>query len=304
MSFFEDVDKKITDLFNEGFNYYKSLNISSLNESGTIVSGQGILGYGTPRFNIKAGQADGVKSTSVFTLNHVSIDNNGRVSGDLSMKTSDVSSLYIRVEDERSEPGRPLNSSGTIGAAYTSERFAFDTNVDIVNGPTSRSSLIFNYLPWNLKVGGEIKVNTHVDSKGRSSAGGAASGMELEDFNIAAVYQGKSHLFTARTKDRMGTIDLGYYHSITPKVATAALVNHTFNDNTQQLSMGAEIELDADNNVKMLINSSSELSGSLRHKLNNWAHLNICAQVNLHQTAEAKQKFGIGITFDGAGLKQ
>jgi len=294
---YEEIDVELMELFG-GYNFTKSLQVSSINEGGTIVTGQCKLDVGGPRFSIEAGQKQVplADTTSTFTLNKVSITNEGRISGELSMKTSDVSRLYVCAEDERQEPGRPIKSFGTIGATYTTPSFSLDTNVDIVNGPTSRCSFLYNYKPWNVKIGTEVQINTHLDdNKAHGAQGG---GIELENFNIGAAYQGPSYTISARTSERMSSLSFGYFHQLSKRVAMGTLVNYGLNSNLQSLSMGTSFAIDANNSAKLKINSAADLSGQLKHQLNSWAHLEVHAKLNLHQTGGSNQKIGFGLVFD------
>jgi len=294
---YEEIDEEIMELFG-GYNFSKSLQVSSMNEGGTIVTGQCKIDVGGPRFSVEAGQKQVplAETTSTFTLNKVSINNEGRISGELSMKTSDVSRLYVCAEDERQEPGRPIKSFGTIGAEYTTPSFSLDTNVDIVNGPTSRCSFLYNYKPWNVKIGTEVQINTHLDdNKARGTRGGS---LELENFNIGAAYQGPSYTISAKTSDRMSSLSFGYFHQVSQRVALGTLVNYGLNSNLQSLSMGTSFSIDDDNSAKLKINSAADLSGQLRHRINKWARLDIHAKLNLHQAGVSNQKIGFGLVFD------
>lgn len=298
---YEDIDIEVMELFG-GYNFSKSLSVSTINEGGTIVKGECKLDVVNPRFSIEAGQkqlplAD---QKSSFTLNKLGITNEGRISGELSMKTSDVSRLYICAEDERQEPGRPIKSFGTIGAAYTASALSLDTNVDIVNGPTSRCSFLYHYKPWHLKIAGEIQINTHLDdNKLRNNSGG----MELENFNLGTAYHGPSYTVSMRTSDRMSCLNFGYFLRWSPRVALGTLVNYSLNSNMQNLSMGTSFVIDENNSAKLKINSAADLSGQIRHKLNSWAHVDLAAKLNLQQTASSSQQIGIGLVFDAETSK-
>lgn len=166
---FEDIGAEVNDLF-AGYNFTKELVVSTTNESGQVVTGTGNLTASGPRLKIEAGMSENFDSntaedSSLFTLKKVGIDSEGRITGELNMRTSGKASLYINAEDERQEPGRPMKSYGTIGAIYKTPLFTMDSNVDIVNGPTTRSSCFYHNKHWNIKVGSEIQLNTHFDEK-------------------------------------------------------------------------------------------------------------------------------------------
>ena len=301
---FDSIGKEVADLFAD-YNFSRSLKVSSENEAGTVVTATGDLLASGPRLKVEAGTKESSEwgssdssLASFVSLKNMSIDSEGKVSGELNMRTSNVTQLYINAEDERQEPGKPIKSFGTIGAKYSTPSFIMDTNVDIVNGPTSRSSCFYYNNHWNIKVGSEIQVNTHFDDNKDRDRDGNGPGVELENFNLGISFQGKSYTISARTYDRMGSISFGYFHQVSKKVTLGTMVNYGLTSNAQNLCMGTKIILDDANVVKLKINSGADLSGYLKHKLNSWASVDISAKVNLHQTIAANQKFGVGLTFD------
>ena len=306
---FDSIGKEVTDLFAD-YNFSRSLKVSSVNDAGTVVTGTGDLLASGPRLKVEAGTKDAHADTddndsnvnaaaSFLSLQNVSIDSEGKVSGELKMRTSNVTQLYINAEDERQEPGKPIKSFGTIGARYSTPSFTMDTNVDIVNGPTSRSSCFYYNNHWNIKAGSELQVNTHFDdNKDSRDKDGKGPGIELENFNLGISFQGKSYTISARTYDRMGSISFGYLHQVSKNVTLGTMVNYGLTSNAQNLCMGTKIVLDDANVVKLKVNSGADLSGYLQHKLNKWASIDISAKVNLHQTIATNQKFGVGLTFD------
>lgn len=312
---FEDIGAEVNDLF-ANYNYSKELVVRTVNESGQVVTSTGTLTQNGPRLKIEGGMSENGDSTnnssSLLTLKKFGIDSEGRVTGELSMKTSNQASLYINAEDERQEPGRPIKSYGTIGALYRTPTFTLDSNIDIVNGPTTRSSCFYHNKHWNIKFGSEIQLNTHFDDKysygtqqGVNGSGGSKDrgpGLELENFNLGMAFHGKTYIISARTNDRMGSISFGYHHQVSPKIAIGSIVNYGLTSNAQNLCMGAKIQLDNSNTFKIKVTSAADMSGMLEHKLNDWSTMTVCAKTNLHQSGTANQKFGFGIVFDASNL--
>lgn len=56
-------------------------------------------------------------------------------------------SCFVRAEDGRQEPGKPLRSFGILGMNFqsTSGNVAIQGDVDVVNGPTFYGSTILKY---------------------------------------------------------------------------------------------------------------------------------------------------------------
>ena len=187
---FEDIGSEVSELFSE-YNYSKELKVSTKNESGYVVTGTGNLASSGPKLNVEAGMDDKSDANSLFKLNKVGIDSDGKVTGELTMRTSDKTKLYINAEDERQEPGRPIKSFGSIGANYSTSAFTLDTNVDIVNGPTSHSSCFYHNKHWNIKVGSEIQINTHFDDKRSGDGKENGPDVELENFNLGFAFHAK-----------------------------------------------------------------------------------------------------------------
>ncbi len=108
----------VEELLEAGFEYARSLKMSCLNDSGVVVYGEGSLSQGgVARFNMEAMQKPNT-STFPFVLDKLSLNKDGRVGCDVSINMSDETKFFVSGEDERQDPGKPLNSFGKIGATY------------------------------------------------------------------------------------------------------------------------------------------------------------------------------------------
>ena len=145
---FDEIGQDIEALF-DGFEFSNTLRCSSVNNVGIRVTAEGILS--TSENNVSSLSMSQEKPRGSLVVENLSITNEGRVSGEFSIKSSEASKLYLSAQDERSEPGRSIKSSGKIGAEYRSQTLSIDTSIDVINGPTGRATFLYDYKPWNIK---------------------------------------------------------------------------------------------------------------------------------------------------------
>ncbi len=293
---FDEIGKDIEALF-EGFEFSNTLRCSTLNKSGIRVTAEGLLSAtGSNVSSLSIGQE---KSQGSLTVENLSMTNEGRVSGEFSMKSSSFSKLYLSAQDERSEPGRSIKSSGKIGAEYRSEILSIDTSIDVVNGPTGRATFLYAYRPWNIKFGANVQLNSHWDEVGGKGGKGNAGGqgVEVEDINFGLAYVTPGYQFHAKTSDYVASITLGYLHNVSPKMGFGAIIDYGFNTNSQNLVICGSYELDEATKAKAKISSSAQMAGTLEHKLNKNTTLRLSSGIDL-KDAMIPAKFGIGLVFD------
>jgi hypothetical protein len=300
----DSLGSDVDELLYNDFNFSRALRISCLNDSGVVVCGEGSLpkSHGGSRMEITAFQKPQT-STFPFVLDKLSLNKDGRVGCNVSISISDETKLFISGEDERQDPGKPLNSFGKIGATYDSGGIKIDNNVDIVNGPTACSSFYYapTSSPWNFAA--DFQVNTRWDEKGanNSTDGGITgrhTGLEWENINFGFQFNGPSWCVAAKTKERLSILSLGYFQSLSPTFSYGTMVNYSINHNTQDLALGIRKKMDQNTSVKFKITSAADISGVLKHSLTPQLMLGICSEMNLNQNIAANQKFGICLTFD------
>lgn len=288
---FDEIGKDIDELFS-GYEFSNSLRCSTVNESGVRVTGEGLLsGVTRPVSSLSMGQE---KSQGSLTVDNLSITNEGRVSGEFSMRSGAASKLYLSVQDERSEPGRSIKSSGKIGVEYRSEVISIDTSIDVINGPTGRTTFLYAYKPWNIKFGANVQLNSHwdeIESKEKLKE------LEVEDINFGLAYVTPDFQFYARTSDYVASTTLGYLHKVSSKILFGAMIDYRFNTNSQNLVICGSYELDDATKAKAKISSSAQMAGTLEHKLHKNITMNISSGVDIRD-AMIPAKFGLGLVFD------
>jgi|TARA_A100001015_G_scaffold317721_1_gene435421 hypothetical protein len=294
---FDEIGQDIEALF-EGFEFSNTLRCSTVNNSGVRVTAEGILSSSDK--NVSSLSMGQKKSPGSLVVENISITNEGRVSGEFSVKFSGVSKLYLSAQDERSEPGRSIKSSGKIGAEYRSEILSMDTSIDVINGPTGRATFLYAYRPWNIKFGANVQLNSHWDELGNGKRGkvrGGGQGVEVEDINFGLAYVTPGYQFHAKTSNYVASITLGYLHNVSAKMGFGAIIDYGFNTNSQNLVICGSYTLDEATHAKAKISSSAQMAGTLEHKLNKNVTLRLSSGVDM-KDAMIPAKFGIGLVFD------
>lgn len=161
-----------------------------------------------------------------------------------------------------------LHSFGRLGIEYRNPMVAFASDVDIVNGPVLRSSLVGSYN--SLRVGVTGVVNAHLDdkfvrnnlmSKSASLGGGGAGGVtnssasasaagggykaatpEVVDVSVAMQYRGVGWLAAMKTRDYCKFMRVSYIQTLSPDLEVGAQVDYGIRVNTQKLHVGARMK--------------------------------------------------------------
>ena len=290
---FDEVGGDIDALFG-GYEFTRSLVCSSFNKDlGLRVKGEGALNTSSSlTSSISLSRA---KEGSNFSIENLSLTNEGRISGEFSIITSATSKLYLCAQDERSEPGRNIKSSGKIGAEYRTDLCCIDTSVDVVNGPTGSSTFLYKYLPWNIQFGANLRANSHWDD----SSKGKALPPEIEDINFCLAYVAPNYQLHAKTSNYVNTVALGYLHQLSPKLLYGAIVDYSFHVNSQNLAVGASYKFDENLSVKGKLSSSAQLAGLMTHKINESVKITLAGGVDLRDSL-IPAKVGLGLEFDSA----
>lgn len=291
---FDEVGEDIDALFG-GYEFTNSLLCSSFNKDlGLKVTGEGALSTSSNPLSSSISVSQGKKGGS-FAIDNLSLTNEGRISGEFSINTSASSKLYLCAQDERSEPGRNIKSSGKIGAEFKTDLYSIDTNVDVVNGPTGSSTFLYKYLPWNIQFGANLKVNSHWDDNSKSKA----LPPEIEDINFCLAFVAPNYQIHAKTSNYVNTMALGYLHQVSPKLLYGAIVDYSFHVNSQNLAVGASYKFDENLSVKGKLSSSAQLAGLMTHKINETVKITLAGGVDLRDSL-VPAKVGIGLVFDSS----
>ena len=296
---FDEIGKDIDALFG-GYEFSHTLRCSSTNSDiGLSMTGEGTL---SNNGSVPASSISMARKTNggAFTIDNLSITDEGRISGEFTMKAGAASKLYLCAQDERSEPGRSIKSSGKIGAEYRTDLCCIDTSVDVVNGPTGSSTFLYKYVPWNIQFGANLQVNSHWDdvkSRGKKDKSERSLPVEIEDINFCLAYVTPSYQIHAKTADYVNTMSVGYLQQLSPKLLFGALVDYSFNVNSQNLAIGASYKFDEKLQVKAKVSSSAQLAGQMKHQINDSVHINLSTGVDMRDSM-VPAKFGIGLVFD------
>lgn len=145
-----------------------------------------------------------------------------------SYRVHDSVKLLVSAEDGRQEPGKPLHSFGKVGVEYSVPNIAVSTDVDIVNGPTIRSTVLARRNAF--KGGFDLQYNSHLEDRELSP--------ELVDFNVGLSYTGSDWSAFAKTVELMSSIRGGYLHKVNENVSAAAMFDYRLKTNYQKISLG------------------------------------------------------------------
>ena len=294
---FDEIGNDIDELFG-GYEFTHNVIFSSFNKDlGLRVSGEGAFSSTNAlSSSISISQA---KEGGSFAIENFSLTNEGRISGEVSIITGPASKLYVCAQDERSEPGRNIKSSGKIGAEYRSERCCIDTNIDIVNGPIGSSTFLYKYSPWNLQFGANLKVNSHWDDNSRGKDSGKSKKLpsEIETIDFCLAYIDPNYKIYGKTLNRVNTMALGYLYQASPKLLYGAVVDYSFYVNSQNLAVGASYKIDEKLFVKGKMSSSAQLAGMMTHRINDSVKISLAGGVDLRDSF-IPPKIGIGLVFD------
>jgi hypothetical protein len=145
------------------------------------------------------------------------------------VQVNEAVKLLVSAEDGRQEPGKPLHSFGKVGVEYSFPMLGVTTDVDVVNGPTLRTSALLRR--YAMQVGFELQYNSHLEDKELSP--------EVVDFNFGVTYKGKDWSAFAKTTELLSSIRGGYLHKVSDNVSAAALFDYRLKTNYQKISIGS-----------------------------------------------------------------
>lgn len=219
-----DIGKGVKDLLDDDYFYVQRLKIATTNDSKLSWITEGELSSKGSFASISAS----LKSSNL-SLDNFRIKSDGRILVEASLQTSEFTKFTINAEDGRQEPGKLLQSNGKLGCEFRLPAISGKADLDIVNGPTFRSSMLYN-LTDNFKIGSEIAVNTRLEEKDQSP--------EISDVNIGMSYKGTDWNLSARTHDTLGTLRISYLHSINPMLHVCSRLDYRIKGNSQKIFVG------------------------------------------------------------------
>jgi hypothetical protein len=239
------------------------------------------------------------RPSAMIDLEKLSVSNEGRVMGEVSMKTSAFSKLYLSAQDERSEPGKSLNSSAKVGAVYAGNTCEMDANIDVVNGPTGRFSMVFS--PYkNFLMGTYIQVNAHWDDPRKNEDGSSKSMIEMEDMSLGMIYDNPSsgvHVF-GKSYNKAQVLCFGHIHHWTEKTQFGIMVDYSLRSNNQVLTMASCTQVDDATEARIRINSKADVNATIKHKFSTNFVMSATLALNIQDNISAAQKVGIGLTLE------
>jgi len=288
------IGKERAEFFDDGYFISKKLFLKTKNTSGVEIAAEneimqkGIFG------NIAASY-----KTSSVSLDRFAVKSDGRISLEAAMALNPFLKLTVAAEDSRQEPGKPLHSYGKVGFEYRNPMVLLASDVDIVNGPVLKSSVVGNYN--SLRIGAQAICNTHLEGKLNHSntANNAAQFPELVDLSFAAAYRGIGWNAAVRTRDFLRSLRVSYIQSISPQLEVGAQVDYGLKYNTQKFNIGVKTLLDDKSSVKCKLDTNALLFTSYEQRMNDHVKLTACAQVDVSDWSADSHKFGFGLHIDG-----
>lgn len=282
--YYKDLDKPITELFHDDYVFNKNLNIKTKSPSGVEWMSGGTLSPGGALGTLGLS----FKNPEGFSLENLNIKTDGKIHAEANCKISESAKLTATIEDGRQEPGRPLHSFGKLGCEFVRKNIAAHGEVDIVNGPSISSSLVYKNGFFGL--GGDVFVNTHFEEKDQAP--------EIVDCNFAGSLGMSDWIATIKTTDYLGALQLGYLHRVSPSVEVGGHVDYRLKSNNQTVTVGARWRPDEYTVIKGKINSESSFSCSLKQKISQFLRVTLSAEAELKVISSDTQKFGFALDFN------
>lgn len=146
------------------------------------------------------------------------------------MKITENLKLTSSIEDGRQEPGKPLHSFGKLGFEYISSLVNTSGEIDVVNGPSLQSAVLFHHGPF--RAGAELLFNSHLEEKDQSS--------EIVDFNVGFSFEGSDSHTSVTTTDMLGNIRMAYVHHVSPVLDCVGQVDYRLKTNYQRICLGVK----------------------------------------------------------------
>lgn len=147
-----------------------------------------------------------------------------------SYKLSTPLKFTLSVEDGRQEPGKPLHSFGRIGAQYATNSLVVDADVDVVNGPTIRTSAMLR--KYSVLLGFDLQYNTHFEDKSMTP--------EVLDCNLGVGVEGKGWHFVVKTMEMLSSLRVGYFHKVNTDFTAGVMVDYRLKTNYQKIVLGSK----------------------------------------------------------------
>jgi len=289
------IGKERAEFFDDGYFISKKLFLRTKNSAGVeITADSEIMQKG-----IFGTIAASYKTPSV-SLDRFAVKSDGRISLEAAMALNPFFKVTVAAEDSRQEPGKPLHSYGKVGFEYRNPMIQVASDVDIVNGPVLKSSVIGNYK--SLRVGTQAICNTHLEGRlnnNSSAASNASPFPELVDLSFAAAYRGTGWNAAIRTRDFLRSLRVSYIQTISPQLEVGAQVDYGLKHNTQKFNIGVKTLLDEKSSVKCKLDTNALLFTSYEQRMNDYVKLTACAQVDVSDWSADSHKFGFGLHIDG-----
>lgn len=267
----------------------KRFYFSSTNEDKTNVTVEGELGNkGTT-----AAVSIQNKGNYMIDLDRLRVKSDGRISLEASLKANDNLKFIMAAEDGKHEPGRPLQSFGKIGSEIVLGNTNVNIDIDVVNGPLIKGSLIQSYNSigkW--KLGGEAIINTKFDEN-------KASRPELVNLSIGGLYKQQSYSVYFRSIENFSTFRLCYLHKLNSIISVSTMIDLNYKLNQQKMIFGGVYKLDSNTTFKGKVDSNSIISGSFQHQINPFVKLTMSAEVDAQGWSSVENhKSGISLSFN------
>lgn len=215
-------------MFEEDYFYTQKLSVKTTNQSELVWLTEGEL-------SSKGGASAAVTASrkgSSLSLDKLRIKSDGRILVEASVASSATTKLTMSAEDGRQEPGKPLQSFGKLGFEMKSSKTNVVADIDVVNGPIFRSSMLHKYNS-NVQLGGELVINTRFEEKDQNPEFSS-------DFGIS--YNGPGWNISSKTLDNLGTLRLSYLHQISPKLELGSQLDYRIKGNSQKISIGSKFK--------------------------------------------------------------
>lgn len=233
------------------------------------------------------------KGNYMIDLDRLRVKSDGRILLEASLKANDNLKFFMAAEDGKQEPGRPLQSFGKIGSEILFNNTNFNIDIDVVNGPLIKGSLMQSYNTigkW--KFGGEAIINTKFDEN-------KASRPELVNLSIGGLFKQPSYSVHFRTIENFSAFRLCYLHKLTPIITVSTMIDLNYKLNQQKMIFGGVYKLDNNTTFKGKVDSNAIISGSFQHKINPFVKLTMSAEVDAQGWSSVENhKSGISLSFN------
>jgi voltage-dependent anion channel protein 2 len=225
---FKNIGKGVNDLLDDDYYYTQKLKIKTTNSSKLSWLTEGEMSLK----NVSASMTT-VRKGELLSLDKLRMKSDGKILLEASLQAHKALKLSMSVEDGRHESGKPLSSFGKLGCEFKMSPLMATAEVDIVNGPMVRSSMVLK-INRQLTVGAEAGCNPHLDEKCQNP--------EILDVNVGLSYKGPQWNLSVKALDKFATMQILYLHLVSPQLVVGSKLDYRLKGNTQKFIIGSRFK--------------------------------------------------------------